>query len=180
MAGDGNQPRPNMHVMNSSSASIDRAHTYARSDAFDECDVEFARCRLETLQNAWELLEKNAEVLSQGANEQLQEDTQSKMAAAEEKYLVACAALKRKIRELEPVGQQQQHQQQQQPLAVQVNMPFQQHDIRNIWGEFDGNLTKWQGFRDRFISAIHANDLVTPGYKFSHLKKSLTGKAYTR
>lgn len=166
-----------MHVMNSSSASIDRAHIYVRSDAFGECDVEFARCRLETLQNAWELIGKNAEVLSQGADEQLQEEIQTKVAAAEEKYLVACAALKRKIRELEPAVQQQQNQQQQQPLAVQVNMPFQQHDIRNTWGEFDGNLTKWQGFRDRFISAIHANELVTPGYKFSHLKKSLTGKA---
>lgn len=65
----------------------------------------------------------------------------------------------------------------QQPLAVQVNMPYQQHDMKNTWGEFDGILTKWPGFSDRFTAAIRMNENVSPAFKFSYLTKSLTGKA---
>ncbi|XP_049308602.1 uncharacterized protein LOC125777545 [Bactrocera dorsalis] len=65
----------------------------------------------------------------------------------------------------------------QQPLAVQVNMPYQQHDLKNTWGNFDGTLTMWPGFRDRFSAAIHENRNVSPAFKFSYLKKSLVGGA---
>lgn len=49
--------------------------------------------------------------------------------------------------------------------------------IENTWGEFDGNLTKWQGFHDRFKAAIHDNEQLTGAYKFMHLQNSLKGKA---
>ncbi|XP_055918290.1 uncharacterized protein LOC129950357 [Eupeodes corollae] len=56
-------------------------------------------------------------------------------------------------------------------------MPFSQHDVKNTWGEFDGVITKWQGFGDRFLAAVHENKNISPAYKFAYLKGSLTGKA---
>lgn len=47
----------------------------------------------------------------------------------------------------------------------------------NTWGDFDGNLSKWQGFRDSFKSAVHEDDLIAPVYKFQLLKSSLKGRA---
>lgn len=60
---------------------------------------------------------------------------------------------------------------------VIVNMPMQQHDIRNTWGEFDGSLLKWQGFHDRFKASVHDVPEISPAYKFQYLQKSLTGHA---
>ncbi|XP_031632020.1 uncharacterized protein LOC116346229 [Contarinia nasturtii] len=56
-------------------------------------------------------------------------------------------------------------------------MPFNQHDVKNTWGQFDGTITKWQGFHDRFVAAIHDNENVTEAYKFQYLKQSLVGQA---
>lgn len=49
--------------------------------------------------------------------------------------------------------------------------------IENTWGEFDGNLTQWQGFHDRFKAAIHDNEQLSGAYKFMYLQNSLKGKA---
>lgn len=49
--------------------------------------------------------------------------------------------------------------------------------IENTWGEFDGNLTQWQGFHDRFKAAIHENEQLSGAYKFMYLQNSLKGKA---
>lgn len=47
----------------------------------------------------------------------------------------------------------------------------------NTWGEFDGKLTQWQGFRDRFRAAVHNDATITNAFKFLHLQNSLKGKA---
>lgn len=49
--------------------------------------------------------------------------------------------------------------------------------IENTWGEFDGTLSKFQGFHDRFKWAVHDNNDYAPSMKFQALWKSLTGKA---
>ncbi|XP_055306812.1 uncharacterized protein LOC129571067 [Sitodiplosis mosellana] len=54
---------------------------------------------------------------------------------------------------------------------------FRLDQFENNWGEFDGNVEKWQGFHDRFKSAVHDNELITPAFKIMHLLKSLKGKA---
>ncbi|XP_067625894.1 uncharacterized protein [Eurosta solidaginis] len=96
-------------------------------------------------------------------------------AVVETSYFAAQAALAAKIKELAPAPMMAQMTQP--PLAVQVNLPYRQHDMKNTWGDFDGTLTKWSGFRDRFVAAIHNNENVSPAFKFSYLNKSLVGKA---
>lgn len=54
---------------------------------------------------------------------------------------------------------------------------FSFKSIENTWGEFDGNLTQWQGFHDRFKAAIHDNEHLSGAYKFMYLQNSLKGKA---
>lgn len=49
--------------------------------------------------------------------------------------------------------------------------------IENTWGEFDGALTQWQGFHDRFKIAVHENSLIPCAFKFQYLQKSLKGRA---
>lgn len=51
--------------------------------------------------------------------------------------------------------------------------------IENTWGYFDGNLTHWQGFHDRFKIAVHDDNTISNSYKFLHLQESLKGKAAT-
>lgn len=38
-----------------------------------------------------------------------------------------------------------------QPINVQVQMPVQQNDLKNTWGEFDGTVTKWTGFATDYV-----------------------------
>lgn len=49
--------------------------------------------------------------------------------------------------------------------------------IENTWGEFNGSLTQWQGFHDRFKAAVHDNELIPRAFKFQYLKSSLKGQA---
>lgn len=49
--------------------------------------------------------------------------------------------------------------------------------IENTWGYFDGNLTHWQGFHDRFKIAVHDDKTISNAFKFIHLQDSLKGRA---
>lgn len=49
--------------------------------------------------------------------------------------------------------------------------------LENIWGEFDGNLTQWNGFHDRFKANVHDNTKLTGAMKFQYLRNSLKGYA---
>lgn len=62
-------------------------------------------------------------------------------------------------------------------FAIKLQMPVQQHNVRNTWGSFDGTLLKWKDFRERFEAAIDKNDDIQPVYKLSYLKQSLQGQA---
>ncbi|XP_036340813.1 uncharacterized protein LOC118750197 [Rhagoletis pomonella] len=62
-------------------------------------------------------------------------------------------------------------------MQVELQYPQRQMDLKNNWGEFDGSLTKWKGFHDRFKAAVHDNEQVAPAFKFAYLQKSLVGKA---
>lgn len=54
---------------------------------------------------------------------------------------------------------------------------LQNGKIENTWGEFDGTLSKFQGFHDRFKWAVHDNNDYSPAMKFQALWSSLKGKA---
>lgn len=49
--------------------------------------------------------------------------------------------------------------------------------LEKTWGDFDGTLIQWQGFHDRFKSAIHDNEQIQRAFKFQYLQNSLKGKA---
>lgn len=51
--------------------------------------------------------------------------------------------------------------------------------VENTWGDFDGHLSKWKSFHDRFKVAVHENDTIAKVFKFQHLCNSLKGYAAT-
>lgn len=78
----------------------------------------------------------------------------------------------------------------QQQVPLQVQTPNQQvqlqpiylscqgsKQLENTWGEFDGRLTHWQGFYDRFKASVHDRTDIADSFKFVHLQSSLKGKA---
>lgn len=80
------------------------------------------------------------------------------------------------VRSIAPIQQLAQYQ----PIApiyVQCNGGRSNGKIENSWGEFDGSLSKWRGFRDRFIAAVHDDQSYAPAMKFQALWNSLKGKA---
>lgn len=71
---------------------------------------------------------------------------------------------------------QEQLQNQLQPIVVQLQGVGK---IENTWGEFDGDLSKWKSFHDRFKIAVHENHTIAKVFKFQHLCSSLKGYAAT-
>lgn len=111
-------------------------------------------------------------------------ECQTKYELAEDMYCIAGAALRGKLTELAPrldtQGQSEAGASSvplERPLNVNVSLPDRPHDIKNTWGNFDGSLLQWPSFRDCFIARIHNDDKIPNVYKFTYLKKSLTGKA---
>lgn len=98
--------------------------------------------------------------------------------AVETMYLATRRQLRARIAELEP-----------QPMAVagavqaapvrevRVELPQQEDNIPNTWGEFSGDFAEWHSFRDRFKAAIHENDRVRPIRKFQLLTAAMKGTA---
>lgn len=167
----------NMNAHAAAMTSIRRIAGYVQQPAFAEDDREMILVRLERLEEAWTRFnDVHLEIVEAIVGDDA--IPEQNMAQTEEIYIATKVAFRRRLELLrqqqvpEPVVQAEQ-----QAIAVNVQMPFQQHDIKNTWGDFDGTLTKWQGFHDRFVAAIHDNAQVTPAYKFSYLKKSLTGRA---
>lgn len=101
----------------------------------------------------------------------------------EEEYYEAAEAMLDRMKELEPkVGSVSQPASEvvgteSEQKVIKVQMPVQQHDMKNTWGHFDGDSMKWLGFRDRFTAAIHNNADVSDAYKHSYLIDSLKGAA---
>ncbi|XP_055856971.1 uncharacterized protein LOC129919896 isoform X2 [Episyrphus balteatus] len=153
--------------------AIQRMVAFTKEERFAETPIEGIEVRQEALADAWAQTKAAERQLSSAKDPLMMAEVERKMAEAEESYFLASAALKRKRIDLQPQEKERQEPQ----IAVQVSMPFSQHDVKNTWGEFDGTITKWQGFRDRFLAAVHDNDRIEPAYKFAYLKKSLVGKA---
>lgn len=61
--------------------------------------------------------------------------------------------------------------------SIVVQMPFQFQNMKETWGTFDGDITKWQDFRARFELAVHDQPEIPLHYKFSFLRNELVGKA---
>lgn len=170
----------NINAHAAARAAMRRMAAFVGEPAFNDAPRENICVRLERLEELWlRFNEVQQEVLDAIVGEDIAAPEEN-MIQMENLYLDTKTAFRRRIDQLR---QQELDAQapivapQPQQIAVQVQMPVNQQDIKNSWGEFDGTITKWQGFHDRFVAAIHDNEQVSPAYKFSLLKKSLTGKA---
>lgn len=159
--------------------AITRILEYAKSEALETASKENILLRADRLLQLWEkanslFLQLVGEETEQGLSE-----VEGSMAEMEECYFEAAEILRTKIAALSRSDQQTSNagERQESQINVSLTLPVQQHDIKNTWGEFDGSLLKWIGFRDRFRSAIHENQEISTAYKYAYLRKSLTGKA---
>lgn len=160
-----------LEVLKARAAAIQRTKDYTDSPQFARATALDITIRLTRMDEQWDSLHEMHTALI-GVVGIDQEQLTTDVATSEEVYYSVYAKMKAKYDELKAIDRAAVV-----APVVQVQMPFQQHDIRNTWGEFDGSLTKWQGFRDRFVAAIHDNNQIAPSYKFSYLKNSLVGKA---
>ncbi|XP_036327151.1 uncharacterized protein LOC118739748 [Rhagoletis pomonella] len=161
-------------VLESLCKSIARIEEYTRQAEFVDATLEQVKVRAERLEKFYErFIEAHQKLMERDSKKANTYD--HVVAVVEANYFSAQSALSTKVNALTPILVSAPILQP--PLAVQVNLPYQQHDMKNTWGDFDGTLTKWSGFRDRFMAAIHNNENVSPAFKFSYLKKSLVGKA---
>lgn len=161
--------------LKSYATTIQRALDFCKGPRFDEAAGGEIKMRLTDLRLVWQSYnEEYAAVIEDVSEEELERFCEENLAAVEMTYFEACAKMQQRLekeRQLEGPDQASQ------PINVQVQMPVQQNDLKNTWGEFDGTLTKWTGFRDRFRAAVHDNDKVDPSFKFLYLTNSLVGRA---
>lgn len=159
---------------------IERAADFIVGDEFEALGYDEAIIRHKQLSKAFDEFRKAWMVLKPdiGNIDRAEEYTKyiREVPDVEDTYYRTYGILKRKIRLTRP-KKVKETQQNMDARKIIVNMPFQQHDLKKTWGDFDGTMTKWQGFRDLFTAAVHNNDAISPAYKFSYLKSSLTGRA---
>lgn len=93
----------------------------------------------------------------------------------EQEYYEIKAKLRDRLAELEPKADNQ-HQ-----IGEMVRVEVTQNDalsnIPDTWGKFNGDYSKWQSFRDRFMAAIHDNERVKPIFKFQYLQAACVDEA---
>lgn len=157
---------------------ISRALKFATSEEMASTSQEGLLIRADRLLQLWgKFNEKFLELVKTADQEELG-ILEEKMEQMENEYFMATELFKKgigsknRVQEAPLVNETSQV-----PISVNVSLPVQQHDLKNTWGEFDGSLLKWIGFRDRFMAAIHNNEKISSAYKYSYLRKSLVGKA---
>lgn len=156
---------------NSVLASLERALDFTTNDAFANVTLQLAKVKLDRLHQLF--AEFNQSVLQRietGTDEQRAE-FQTKLNGIEDRWLNATANFHEKIAELDiqPVVAQQ-------PQKVTVELKDQPGKLTRTWGIFEGDLLKWNGFRDRFTKAVHEKDMPDID-KFGYLFDSLRGRA---
>lgn len=111
-------------------------------------------------------------------NEQIDEHLQERNAANEDENNQGRGMI-------EPIPQPQQVQMPQLPPGQVQNSQAQYLPIyiknqqkENTWGEFNGDVLKWQAFRDCFKDDVHEDASLGPAQKFRLLRKALKGTAY--
>lgn len=63
------------------------------------------------------------------------------------------------------------------PQAIVVRTTTDVSQMKNTWGTFAGDYTKWSSFRDRFKQAVHDNEEVPTMLKFQWLMEAAQGEA---
>lgn len=77
--------------------------------------------------------------------------------------------------ELAPKVVRVQEPKERQKVQIEVSHMDVVGNIKELTGTFDGDYSKWQLFRDRFVEAIDKNDKYKPVKKFQFLKAACVG-----
>lgn len=156
-------------VMKEAADIIRRAAKFVDGERFNTLNSEGAEIRWKAVEEAWvEYKAAKAEVLKKTKEDDVQK-LLDESDTVQENYFKSAAAYKPKINKEKP--------QDVEGLKINVQLPLQQDRVHNTWGMFDGDELKYQGFRDRFVAAVHSKDEITAAYKFQFLKGSLIGDA---
>lgn len=62
-------------------------------------------------------------------------------------------------------------------MQINVNLPFQPHQVVQTWGKFNGNPLRWFDFKQRFRMAVHDVQGMPNTNKMAYLRDALTGEA---
>lgn len=155
--------------------SIDRAILRCDEPAFREFSAAVLNDSMASALRSFERFEtEHMAILSEATLSSAQFLAQNQIfAQTEQKLNTLRAKLQNRITELAPEVQAQA-----QPQAVRVEINAAElAQGQNTWGKFNGNLFKWQSFRDKFSAAVHTNDNMKPVFKLQHLLASLEGSA---
>lgn len=164
-------------------SAIHRLTRSVASEQLAALSYDAVNIRYERLTELWEKANALYMVLISETDEHMCEAYEDCMSILEEEYYETAELLRKKISDLMPansnIGNAANSEYGTQPpeRPLKLIMPVQQHNIPNTWGYFDGDLTKWLGFRDRFSKAIGEEADVSDAWKHSHLLDSLQGQA---
>lgn len=59
----------------------------------------------------------------------------------------------------------------------QIRVVVRNNDLKDALGKFDGALSKWPAFRDRFVAIIHENGDLDSATKMRYLSDAMVGRA---
>lgn len=188
--------------MVTSAQIIKTALDMVEQEDFEKIPLEQLKLKLASLAANWKMYQRShgAYMARLTSDEEVNEQMEIYQ-SMDQQYWKARIALVERIRELKNQKEQVEYEEQEHqtneyenfenglraPEVSSMRQSFLQNQamwknpsfraIENTWGEFDGTLTQWQGFHDRFSATIHQNEQLSGAYKFMYLKNSLKGKA---
>lgn len=160
--------------------SINKHCDFIESAQLNDLDYTRSNVRYEQLSEKWKEFENLHWQMIDIIDQAQVELHQAVYSSTEEKYMEALSVLTIHINSVRPANlvpelMQPNPETSARPLTFEVKMP--PREIKNTWGKFEGDLTKWRGFRDRYMAEVHNKEEIEPSMKYMQLKKSLLGEA---
>lgn len=156
---------------NSIVASLERALDFVNLDGFRDINIATAKIKLDRLHDLWKGFNDSVLGMIGTATVADQAEYQTKLNTIEDRWVEVKAQFHQKIADLDiqlavaPATQK-----------ITVELKDQPGKLTHTWGYFEGDLLKWNTFRDRFTQAVHEKDIPAVD-KFGYLISSLRGAA---
>lgn len=156
---------------NSIVASLERALDFVNLDGFRDINIATAKIKLDRLHDLWKGFNDSVLGMIGTATVADQAEYQTKLNTIEDRWVEVTAQFHLKIADLDtqlavaPATQK-----------ITVELKDQPGKLTHTWGYFEGDLLKWNTFRDRFTQAVHEKDIPAVD-KFGYLISSLRGAA---
>lgn len=159
--------------------TINRAHILCNDEEqLNELQLVELQVRSERLGEAWEQFQEFHNTLIARERLQANIDQHAELfQQIENHYMMARVRFQNRILALEPVGAAPQMAMNDIANREPIRVVVSNQQVDNTWGTFDGTITQWRAFRDKFNSAVHNNQQIPPVFKFQHLLASLKGGA---